>query len=173
MRMVRIWLALCWVWSTLDYKRLFLNLESRNSCIFTQNANQKSRFSIYSQFLSSLCMALHSCKTQWPLLLDTYNYCQECLYILHNLQKNIIWILRGFFFLCFSFRIKTTYQTYIFQATHYFPSLSWVILSLFGMSVCSIFHFFCFPVRKMQTSNHTNSACSAKTPGRKKKYIYK
>lgn len=122
MRMVRIWLALCWVWSTLDYKRLFLNLESRNSCIFTQNANQKSRFSIYSQFLSSLCMALHSCKTQWPLLLDTYNYCQECLYILHNLQKTIIWILRGFFFFVFPLESKLHIKhTFFKQHTTFHP----------------------------------------------------
>lgn len=85
----------------------------------------------------------------------------------HHLGPQGFFVVVVFFF----FRIKTMYQTYILNATHHFSSPSRVILSLLGMSVCYIFHFFCFPVRKMQTSNHTNSACSAKTLGGKKNKI--
>lgn len=96
-------------------------------CIFIQNANHISRFSIYSQFLSSLCIVLHSCKTPWPLLLDRLTITARNVYILQDLQKNIIWILRGFCFV-FPLDIKhtflkqhTTFHPYPGLFLHYLP----------------------------------------------------
>lgn len=138
--------------------------------------NHISRFSIYSQFLSGLCTALHSCKTWWLLCgcsCQTDRLTITAKSTFFRTSKKTSFGSSGFFVVVvfFFFRFKTMYQTYIFNATHHFSSPSRVILSLLGMSVCYIFHFFCFPVRKMQTSNHTNSACSAKTLGGKKNKI--